>query len=135
MRILLKNVRVPLTGNTTSEAVIIIEDGVISGISKTAPPLQGFDEIIDGGGGIAVPGAIDIHAHIYDPDYTHHEDFATGSIAAAFGGITTFYDMPLRLYVDSIERLKLKIEAGLKDSFINFSIIAGMMNEANLSSA
>ena len=32
--------------------------------------------------------------HFRDPGYPHKEDFASGTAAAAFGGVTTVFDMP-----------------------------------------
>ncbi len=130
--LLIKNVKILLEGNTTTEASIIIEDDKISKIVKNVNSVSDYDQVIDGKGLLALPGGIDIHAHVYDPDYTHHEDFRTGSIAAAYGSITTFYDMPLRLYVEDLKTLEIKVREGLRSSFINFGVIAGMMNEDNL---
>jgi len=117
--------------NELVDATIIVEDGIITSVSKKENT-KDFDFIIHAGGLIAMPGGIDIHAHIYDPGYIHHEDFRTGSVAAAFGGITTFYDMPLRMYVEDLRTLQIKRDAGISDSLINFGVIAGMMNEDNI---
>ena len=37
---------------------------------------------------------VDAHVHFREPGLTHKEDFSTGSMSAAFGGVTTFLDMP-----------------------------------------
>jgi len=34
--------------------------------------------------------------HFRDPGYPHKEDFESGTIAAAFGGVTTVFDMRTR---------------------------------------
>lgn len=41
-----------------------------------------------------LPGVIDSHVHFREPGLTHKEDLATGSLAAAFGGVTTTFEMP-----------------------------------------
>ncbi len=41
-----------------------------------------------------LPGAIDVHVHFRDPGYPDKEDWASGTAAAAFGGVTTVFDMP-----------------------------------------
>ena len=41
-----------------------------------------------------LPGAIDVHVHFRDPGYPHKEDWESGTAAAAFGGVTTVFDMP-----------------------------------------
>ena len=43
---------------------------------------------------VALPGLIDLHVHLRDPELTYKEDFYTGSIAAISGGFTTIIDMP-----------------------------------------
>ena len=51
-------------------------------------------ETLDAAGLHVLPGAIDVHVHFRDPGYPHKEDFASGTAAAAFGGVTTVFDMP-----------------------------------------
>jgi len=130
---LVRNVRLVVGGNELVEASLVIEDGKIVYIGKSVPS-SGYDEVLEGGGLLALPGGIDIHAHVHDPQYLHHEDFRSGSEAALYGGVTTFFDMPLRMYVEDEESFKAKYEAGLKESLVNFGVIAGMMNEDNASS-
>ncbi len=42
-----------------------------------------------------LPGLVDPHVHLNEPGRTEWEGFATGTAAAAAGGITTLVDMPL----------------------------------------
>ena len=51
-------------------------------------------ETLDATGLHILPGAIDVHVHFRDPGYPQKEDFASGTAAAAFGGVTTVFDMP-----------------------------------------
>lgn len=133
-RILIRDASVPVGGNEVVEASIIVSGDRIEAVTKN-PPSDGYDEVIDASGLIAVPGGIDIHAHIYDPDYTHHEDWRTGTVAAAFGGVTTVFDMPLRMYVESLETLRKKVEVAERDAVVNYGVHAGMMNEENIERA
>lgn len=89
-------------------------------------------EVIDAEGKILMPGLIDAHVHIHDPTMLNHEDFTTGSQAAAAGGITTIVDMPLTNQVDSIDAVDEKIAQGEAMSVIDFSFYAGMMNSTNV---
>ena len=41
-----------------------------------------------------LPGFIDSHVHFRDPGPNYKEDWASGSIAAAAGGVTTVVDQP-----------------------------------------
>lgn len=43
---------------------------------------------------LTLPGLIDPHVHLRDPEETHKEDFITGTSAALAGGFTTILDMP-----------------------------------------
>jgi dihydroorotase len=49
---------------------------------------------LDATGRIVLPGLVDAHVHFRDPGLTHKEDFASGSAAAAMGGVTTALVMP-----------------------------------------
>src|SRR3984885_15502683 len=44
---------------------------------------------------VVLPGLVDSHVHICEPGNTDWEGFATATLAAAAGGITTLVDMPL----------------------------------------
>lgn len=52
------------------------------------------DETIDAAGKLLLPGAIDPHVHFREPGAEHKEDLASGSRAAARGGVTSFLEMP-----------------------------------------
>ena len=51
-------------------------------------------ETLDASGLHILPGAIDVHVHFRDPGYPNKEDWESGTAAAAFGGVTTVFDMP-----------------------------------------
>jgi dihydroorotase len=76
-----------------TEGSIAIKDGKILavGAAEAMPPAR---DIFDAAGLHVLPGAIDVHVHFRDPGYPHKEDWATGTAAAAFGGVTTVFDMP-----------------------------------------
>lgn len=52
-------------------------------------------EFIDTGSNWLLPGLFDCHVHLNEPGRTDWEGFATGTSAAASGGVTTIIDMPL----------------------------------------
>lgn len=67
-----------------------IEDGRIVEVAKN---LRG-EEHVDYGQMLVLPAAIDPHVHLRDPGLTAKEDFSTGTLAAAFGGVGCVLDMP-----------------------------------------
>ena len=52
------------------------------------------DEVVDAAGLHVLPGLIDTQVHFREPGHEHKEDMATGSAAAALGGIATVFEMP-----------------------------------------
>ena len=108
-----------------NQCYIGIEDGKIDFVKKslkTTEPVKKFE-------GVILPGGIDIHVHFREPGMTHKEDFYTGSLSAAFGGITTYADMPnTKPPTDSVERLKEKIKLAKDKSVVDFAIY-GLLNE------
>lgn len=90
MRIAVKNGRIVNPGGLT-EGDIAIKDGVVEKIGA----IDGkFDEIIDAGGMIVMPGLIDMHVHLRDPGFEYKEDIFSGTAAAAKGGFTAVACMP-----------------------------------------
>ena len=86
-------------GTVATDAAVFAADVVIEGerIAALARPGEGgpADELIDASGLVVLPGAIDMHAHFEDPGHTEREDFTTGTMAAAAGGITSVIEHPL----------------------------------------
>ena len=60
----------------------------------SARPAEADEERIDLDDALVVPGAFDGHVHFDDPGFTHRENFETGTLAAAAGGVTCVVDMP-----------------------------------------
>lgn len=64
-------------------------------ITRIAEPGAGRGEtVVDASRLWVLPGMVDIHVHLRDPGAPHKETFATGTSAAAHGGVTTIADMP-----------------------------------------
>ncbi|MEK6984324.1 MAG: amidohydrolase family protein [Nanoarchaeota archaeon] len=90
MSTLIKSCRIHINDKVLSKN-ILVKKGKISKITNKEPKA---DKIIDAKNNFVLPGIIDCHVHFREPGLTHKEDFLTGSMAAAKGGITTFLDMP-----------------------------------------
>ena len=92
-------------GRIVSGSADFIADVAITGesIAAVGSGLQGRREV-DATGKLVLPGAVDGHVHMRTerPSFCYDETFATGSVAAAFGGTTTMID---QIQVD-LERLR-----------------------------
>ena len=105
------------------EACIGITDGKITSIKKI---LEG-DRKERFPHSIILPSGIDIHVHFREPGFTYKEDFSTGSRAAAYGGISCFFDMPnTKPSTTTVDRLLEKKELASRHSFIDFGLYAGI---------
>jgi dihydroorotase len=127
--LLLKNGTV-VTPKENFKADIAVIDGKIA-MTGSLENSCTADEIYDAAGMHILPGIIDAHVHFRDPGLTEKEDFETGSIAAAFGGITTIADMPNVLPVTSTA-MRFKEKAGIarEKSFVDFALFALLPNES-----
>ncbi len=75
--------------NTSAPRDLLIEEGTIAEIGTG---LTG-DEVLDASGCVVCPGFVDIHCHFREPGFESKETIATGSRAAARGGVTTVVTM------------------------------------------
>lgn len=82
---------------------------------------------------LVMPGVIDAHVHFNEPGRTEWEGFATGSRAAAAGGTTTFFDMPLNAHPPTLDgpSFDLKRAAAEASSLVDFALWGGLV-PANL---
>ncbi|MFX0107529.1 MAG: allantoinase AllB [Candidatus Hodarchaeota archaeon] len=128
--LVVKNARLLLESGITRGG-FGVRDGRIC-ILATDEHLPSADVIIDAEGKIVMPGLIDAHAHIHDPKMLDHEDFTTGTRAAAAGGVTTVIDMPLTNQVDTPSAVDEKISQGDSMTLTDFSFYGGMVNSENI---
>ncbi|MGC8557410.1 MAG: dihydroorotase [Nitrososphaeria archaeon] len=118
--ILIRNGTVVINGSTAKADVLIV-DGNIVGVGCCLAR-DGVREI-DADGLLVLPGLIDEHVHLREPGLTSKEDFNTGTMAAAAGGLTLVLDMPNTLPpVDSAERLMEKRELVRPKSHVDFGL-------------
>lgn len=90
---LLRNGRIIDPANRRDEvADLLIIDGKIADPAKVT--LSKSVETIDCTGLVVAPGLIDLHVHLREPGQTAKETIATGTAAAAAGGITSVVCMP-----------------------------------------
>jgi len=105
-------------------ASVAIKNGLIHAIgAPEAMPPSG--QTLDATGLHILPGAIDVHVHFRDPGYPQKEDFASGTAAAAFGGVTTVFDMPNTLpTVGTPEALADKHSIAAAKAYVDYGLYA-----------
>jgi len=94
MDLLVRNARL-VTVNEVKMGNLAVKDGRIAAVLPLAEMPDAL-ETLDLQYKYLLPGAIDDHVHFNDPGYTWREDFPHGSRAAAIGGVTTVFDMPMQ---------------------------------------
>jgi dihydroorotase len=105
-------------------ASIAIKHGLIHAIGAPEAMPQAR-EALDARGLHILPGAIDVHVHFRDPGYPQKEDFASGTAAAAFGGVTTVFDMPNTLpTVGTPEALAAKHKIAAEKAYVDYGLYA-----------
>ena len=87
------------------------------------------EEKIDAHGMLILPGSIDAHVHFRDPGPTFKEDWESGSVSAAAGGVTGVIDQPntdpRTLDAKSFE---IKLDRAKHRSVVDFCINGGPGN-------
>ena len=71
---------------------IAVKEGRIAAIGQV-PPHSAATELAAAGLHV-LPGVIDTQVHFREPGLEHKEDLATGTAAAALGGVTAVFEMP-----------------------------------------
>jgi dihydroorotase len=83
-------------------------------------------ERIDARGMLVLPGCIDAHVHFRDPGQTYKEDWLTGSVSAAAGGVSTVIDQP-NTDPRTLDRrsFELKLQSARARSVVDYCINGG----------
>lgn len=113
------------------EASLVVENDRISHyVYGTPNASEHFDRIIDASGCLVFPGVIDSHVHFREPGLTAKADIETESRAAAYGGVTTFFEMPnTKPQTTTVEALDAKFSLAKQKSHVNYSFFFGATND------
>lgn len=109
---------------------LVIEDDCIADImAGTQQPRGSFDETVNATGCFVLPGVIDDHVHFREPGLTEKADIESESRAAAYGGVTSYFEMPNTLpQTTTPEALHDKWERAGRTSHVNYSFFFGATN-------
>ena len=109
---------------------LVMENDVIAEIIEgKETPCGNYDRKIDATGLFVLPGVIDSHVHFREPGLTAKADIGTESEAAAYGGVTTFFDMPNTVpQTTSVDALDAKFRIAREKSHVNYSFFFGATN-------
>lgn len=130
MKIKIENATIVNEGRRHTGSVVI-ENGHIADISDapTAPHAH-CDQTVDATGCFVLPGIIDTHVHFREPGLTAKADIESESRAAAYGGVTSFFDMPNTVpQTTTLEALDEKFTLARQKSHINYSFFFGATND------
>ena len=129
MRTLIKN------GTIVNEGRSFLGDLVVNGeqieeIFEGKSPRGIYDQVIDASGCFVLPGVIDDHVHFREPGLTRKADIESESRAAAFGGVTSYFEMPnTNPQTTTSEALEDKFALGAQKSHVNYSFFFGATND------
>lgn len=109
---------------------LVMENDVIAEVIEGKEiPCGNYDRKIDATGLFVLPGVIDSHVHFREPGLTAKADIGTESEAAAYGGVTTFFDMPNTVpQTTSVDALDAKFRIAREKSHVNYSFFFGATN-------
>ena len=116
-------------GRTFKGSVVIENDFIAAVIEGEIAPRGRYDKEVDATGSFILPGIIDEHVHFREPGLTQKGDIESESRAAAYGGVTSFFDMPnTNPQTTTLDALKDKWELGRQSSHVNYSFFFGATN-------
>ncbi len=125
------------------DADVLVRDGVIERVTPRSEaqgnePTNGA-RVIEAEGCLVMPGGIDTHTHLAHPigrlGVTTADDFYTGTVAAAYGGVTSIVDFGLQERDGSlIEAKDARLDLISADTIIDFGfhMIVTDVNDAVL---
>jgi allantoinase len=123
----LRSSRVVTPGETAARS-IHVRDGRIERVAAHGNVPDGVP-IVDAGADVVLPGIVDTHVHLNEPGRTDWEGFATGTRAAAAGGVTSIVEMPLNAVpaTTSLDGLEEKLAAAREGLAIDVGFWGGVI--------
>ena len=106
-------------------SIVCVRDGKIAAIRSAGDTVVAEQTYVAKGLHI-LPGVIDPHVHTRHPGGEAREDFASGTSAAAAGGITTLFEMPIsKVPTNSAQNLRTRVDAMAPQAHIDYALYGG----------
>ena len=109
---------------TRHRATVLVRGGCITAIQDPALPVEA-ERVLDAEGMLVLPGAIDVHFHCRDPSFPHRGDFESESRAAAAGGVTSIFEMPIsKPCASTAEVWRARRDSAAAKAYVNIGLYA-----------
>lgn len=117
-RTILKGASIYTKGGVVMSDVAIAEGRIVA-IEPAIAVVDG-DIVYSLDGSTIFPGFVDPHVHLREPGFSAKETIATGTAAAARGGVTTLFSMPnLSPAPDSVANIGQQLDIIARDAKVN----------------
>jgi dihydroorotase (multifunctional complex type) len=127
---ILNNVKILTDKGLITVGIAINRDRIVKIAKKTNLPQASRQ--IDLKGNVALPGLVDSHVHLRDQDMAYREDFTSGTMAAAAGGVTTVVDMPNNSPTTmSVETLRNRMQLARNHVMVNVAFNSALPTHLN----
>ena len=130
MKTLIQGGTIVNEGNTFRGDLVVDGEQIVHIYQEDEAPRGSYDRIVDASGCFVMPGVIDDHVHFREPGLTSKADIASESRAAAFGGVTSYFEMPNTVpQTTTLDALHDKMKLGAEKSHVNYAFFNGATND------
>jgi allantoinase len=95
-------------------ATVLVEGERIEAVLPLDAPVDA-PEVVLAADEVLLPGLVDTHVHVNEPGRTEWEGFASATLVAAAGGVTTIVDMPLNSLPPTVDVAALDVKRKAAD--------------------